>query len=535
MAEHKTGRFHGADFRLLAGSLAVAAFFVLLLCFVFGARWETNDDVAMSMVAHGYGVAAFGTPNIIFSNVLWGYLVRAIPSIDGTPGYSVAALAVLIIAGTMLLFGLYKLHAGLLAPICALVLLMARPVLFPQFTINAGLLVVAAIICVRLFDLENDGKALFAGCLLAFAGWLVRRNEFLLLLFVALPLIPWRNLYRRRSFQVSILALATAMALSGVVDNRAYQDRKWAPFNALNAVRAPFNDFGADEYLKKRPEILARYGFSANDLDLIREWFFVDPKVASPEALGGMLAELGPLPSQHDAIAKGWAGIQMLWDLELLPVVSAGVLLAILRPGWQVAASWGLFIGAVFAMGLSGRPGITRVYIPLVSLLVIAPFLAGQAGNLRKQFATYVLLLAAVLNISLAGAESKTVQASARQIREGLAGFPHVPVIIWGIGFPLEDVYPVLGVSSSAMSYRFYGLGAFTLAPFSVAYEESGQGRGMTDLLVQETGAPIIANDKCLRYLAIYCKEHLHGELKELSAQRYGEVSVSWRRCDAGQ
>ena len=519
---------------MVAGSLAVAAAFVAFLCLVFGPRWETNDDVAMSMVAHGYGVAAFGSPNLIFSNVLWGYMVRAIPQINGILGYSFATLVVLITVGAVLLFGLYRLSAGCLASISVLALLLARPVLFPQFTINAGLLMVGAIVCWRLFALQSGRQALLVGCLLAFAGFLVRRNEFLLILFVAVPLLPWRILLRRRSFHVAIFALVLAMAVSTVVDRKAYQGRQWRAFNELNAVRAPFNDFGADEYLKKRPDILARYGFSANDLDLIREWFFVDPEIASPQALGAMLNELGPLPSQENAMAKGWAGVQTLWDPKLLPLVMTALLLALLYPSWQVAASWGLCIGAVFVIGLSGRPGILRVYVPLASLLVIAPFLVKQVADWRNRLVAGVLLLAVALNCSLVLAESKTFRVSAEQTREGLAGFPGVPVVIWGIGFPLEAVYPVLGASSSEMSWQFYGLGAFTLAPFSIAFREQQQGRGMLDLLVKDKGVPIVANDRCSKYLEIYCKERLHAEMKDLSAQQYGPVVVRWRKCEAG-
>ncbi len=214
MADNATGRFPGSKFWLAAGSLAIAAAFVLFLCLVFGARWETNDNVAMSMVAHGYGVAAFGSPNLIFSNVLWGHLVRAIPQINGILGYSIATLGVLITVGTVLLFGLYRLGAGYTASLFLLVLLLARPVLLPQFTINAGLLLVGAIICWHLYARQIDRQALLAGCLLAFAGWLVRSNEFLLLLLVALPLLPWRILLRRRSSQVSILALVLLIAVS---------------------------------------------------------------------------------------------------------------------------------------------------------------------------------------------------------------------------------------------------------------------------------------------------------------------------------
>ena len=39
----------------------------------FEPLWETNDDVAMSMAAHGYGLAAYSSPHLIFSNVVWGH------------------------------------------------------------------------------------------------------------------------------------------------------------------------------------------------------------------------------------------------------------------------------------------------------------------------------------------------------------------------------------------------------------------------------------------------------------------------------
>jgi len=534
VADRAAGRLPGSKFWPVAGSLAASAAFVLSLCLVLGARWETNDDVAMSMVAHGYGVGAFGSPNLIFSNVLWGYLVRAIPPINGTLGYSIATLGVLIIVGAVLLLGLYRLGEGYVASLSMLVLLMARPVLFPQFTLNAGLLLVGAIICWSLFARHKDRQALLVGCLLAFASYLVRRNEFLLILLVALPLLPWRILLQRRSSQVSIFALILVMAASTIIDRKAYQGQQWKAFNELNAVREPFNDFGAAAYLKERPDILSRYGYSPNDLDLIQEWFFVDPQIVNPQSMRAMMAELGPLSSQENAVANGWAGIQTLWDPKLLPLLLTAFLLGLLRPSWQVAASWGLCVGAVFAIGLSGRPGILRVYVPLVSLLVVAPFLVRQVADWRNRLAAVVLLVAAVLNASFVFAESKTVQISVKQAREGLAGFPGDPVVIWGVGFPLEDVYPVIGVSPSEMSYQFYGLGAFTLAPFSVAFREQQQGRGMIDLLVKENGVPLVAKDKCFGYLETYCKERLHGEMKELPARQYGEVVVSRLKCEVG-
>ena len=51
----------------------ISVVFVFTLCFFFDPHWETNDDIAMSMVVHGYGIASVGMPNLVFSNIVWGH------------------------------------------------------------------------------------------------------------------------------------------------------------------------------------------------------------------------------------------------------------------------------------------------------------------------------------------------------------------------------------------------------------------------------------------------------------------------------
>jgi hypothetical protein len=55
----------------LLAFLSVATI-IISLCFAFNPVWQTNDDAVMSMIAHGYGLAEYGSPNLVFSNVLWG-------------------------------------------------------------------------------------------------------------------------------------------------------------------------------------------------------------------------------------------------------------------------------------------------------------------------------------------------------------------------------------------------------------------------------------------------------------------------------
>lgn len=279
-------------------SFVVALIFVVLLSSLFNPIWMTNDDVGMSMIVHGYGAVAVGSPNLTFSNVLWGYLVRLIPEINGVLGYSIATLGILVLVGTTLIYGLLRLGFGYLTTLALITLVLVRPVLFPQFTINAGLLMLCSIICWIVYVRQNNSYALFAGGILAFLSYLVRSHEFVLILIVALPLIPWQHFLRQRASQLTVLVLILAIALATYIDQHSALGSEWQSFNLLNPVRALFTDYGAGRYLAQRPDLLQKYGYSLNDVNLISSWFFVDPNIANPTTLKAMLDELGPLPGR---------------------------------------------------------------------------------------------------------------------------------------------------------------------------------------------------------------------------------------------
>lgn len=517
-----------------AGALTASAAFVALVCRFFAPRWETNDDVAMSMIAHGYGLAATGSPNLVFSNVLWGHLVRALPSFGGTLGYSIASTGVLIGAGAALIYALRRFGVGPLACLALLVLVLLRPVLFQQFTLNAGLLAVGAIACLHLYARRNDWRALLLAGVLALASFLVRNLEFFLVMLVALPLLPWRALLARRAAPLAGLALMAAMAGATVIDHQAYQGDDWKPFMALNAVRVPFTDLGAGERLKQRPDVLARHGYSPNDITLLTTWYFADAKLADPQAMGRMLAELkGPGASPGEWPTTLLQGLQGLLRPNLWPLLLAAGLLALLRPDRRVAASWGLLLAIVMLLGLAGRPGVLRVYVPLVSLLVLAPlFVGGPVSAWRQRLRTGVLLGAALINTVGVFYHWNLFHLEAQQVRRELADFPHEPVVTWSGKFPFEAAYPVLNTPATSLAYRFYSLGTFTLAPFTVSFAEQRQGRGLTDRLLSESGVPIVASAEFFNYLDTYCRERHHGALRQLATQHHGRTELRWYRCE---
>ncbi len=513
----------------IISALLVATGFVVLLCSLFEPKWQTNDDIAMSMVAHGYGIAKYASSELFFSNVIWGHLVRAIPSIGGVLGYSAATLVVLTSVGAMLVFSILRGH-GWIAGLSVMTMVLTRPLLFPQFTINAGLLVVAALLCLSRYEHHRSWVLIIIGCVFAYLGFLIRPREFLLILAIGLPLIPWRALLSSKPACFMVLILIGVMALSTVIDQKTYQTQQWKAFKALNSVRTPITDYGADQQLKQRPDLLAQHGYSTNDIDLLRRWFFLDSELADPGRLKAMLSQLKELPKAGWTFDKGWKGVEALWHPKLLVLTLAAVLLVVLRPKLSVVLSFGLCVAAAFAIGLSGRT-VQRVFIPMASLLVVAPMLTTPLRSWHRWVGNVVLVVAAVINTNQVISESELLRHHAVEVRQALTAFPTDPVVIWGSGFPFEDVYSVLNREQSFQSLQLLPMGVFTLAPFAVNSLDKSLAISAIEGLVSEGGASFVATQTAFNLLANYCSEHLNGSLIELSVQHFGDVELSQRRC----
>lgn len=521
--------------RTLTLALISVAALVALCALLFELRWETSDDIAMAMVAHGYGIAAQSSPHLFFSNVVWGHLVQLLDMPGLIAGYSFASLSVLTCAGAAVFTALAL--AGWPRSVCvaAVALVLARPLLFQQFTINAGLIAIAALLCWHHAARHLRPTAAYAGAGLLFVALIIRAPEACLVLLVALPLLPWAWLGTSRHGRLALLVLVLGFGAALMIDHMAYKTPAWQAFNSLNPMRAPFTDFGARRAARAHPQVVRAQGFSANDIELIGSWFFVDPELADPRRLRALLSGLGSAPLALHSWAQATRGIRNLWHPDLLPLFAAALLLTLTHGGWRVVASWVLCLSAVLALGIVGRPGALRVYVPLLCLLIVAPLLWSRLTERRAALALAVLVGAAAFNGYRLVSHSLAAQRDASVQRRALDELDQQAVVTWGSAFPFEAVFTVLNNDHAARNYRLYGLGVFTLAPFSVAAAEERAGRGFRARLGSDEGVRLIAEQRQLKLLSTYCAEHHGATLETLPTPPLGTLGVSRQRCRAAQ
>jgi hypothetical protein len=493
----------------------------------------TNDDVGMAMVAHGYGLAIHGDPNLIFSNVLWGHLVRAIPTLAGVQGYSVATIGSLV---TVSLAGLYLLRrAGVdyLVLLLLMLLVLLRPILFPQFTINAGLLTAGATLAVLAYAKQRERSALVIAILLGLGGLLVRQQEALLVMIVALPVLPWRLLLQDRWLQGSLVCWGLLAAAAMALDWQAYQTDAWRFHQAFSDVRVPITDYGASIPLLGRPDLLEAHGLTPSEIGLWRSWFFADVTAEKIAALHAALADLGPLVLQGDPVSRAVAALRTLLRQEVLVLAVTGAGVLLLLPSGRVLLSWLIFLGALAILGALGRPGVLRVYLPILGLLCLLPaMLAQPQQGLRKVLLIVFLVGANAANFWYAVPRAIAGQARIEAVGVDLEALGSRDVFVWGGGFPFEWAYPVLGAPGNGYpGLRLGSLGSMTYAPFAFAGGEEAAGRGVSTRMLSAAGVELVTTDRNIGLLDDYCAERFGRTLQSSKTYDGATFDVYQVRC----
>jgi hypothetical protein len=206
---------------------------------------------------------------------------------------------------------------------------------------------------------------------LGLCGFLIRSQQFVIIVFASLPFLNLKLLIRDKKFQFFCIALFVLILFAVSIDWLSYTGPEWNRFFEINRARAAYTDFGLTDQLKSHPSIIDAHGYTNNDLDLIRSFFFSDPLITKPEMLNSMSSQLGALPFFTANLPLAFAAIKSISSLNILPITLLACVLFVFRPSVRGATAFFFVVSFAFLMGLIGRGGLERVLLPLVTMLAI--------------------------------------------------------------------------------------------------------------------------------------------------------------------
>jgi hypothetical protein len=505
----------------------VTGFLILLvtLC-LLTPFWLSNDDVGLAMVAHGYGIAAAPAKTLIFPNLAWGYLISWLPNFLDIQSYTWATYLALAISYVVLLYSLIRNKANPVFSNVILLLVYVPAVVYPQFTLVSGFLAFAAISLLCIPHGKYSIIELVISASLIVLSGLVRLQEMLLVVVISLPLLVgyWRateSMKFRRYWLVAALSVAVVLVGFHVVDQRAYDNAQWRNFDQTNLLRAEFTDFNLSAYYHDNPGALKDTGYTENDLALFQGWFFIDPRVFAPERIARLIHEV-PWSQRVETNLKSYKYMRMPFrNYQILCLLLVILLILILHKRRIHLISSILLLAAVmFMLLVIGRPGVTRIYIPVFCALAILGFMQPRTDIRKLKFlypvASVIGLIAAAMLILHVSNRNRLDKTDSENIQALTCQLPHDKLIVnWGSSYPFEDEFLPFRKLNSNCPLEIYSIGAFALAPFSLdRLHEATDGKDLISALLAGQSFAFIARPAYINDLQEYFAEHYSVQLQ---------------------
>ncbi len=502
---------------LVSAAAAVALFAAGLM--LYQPFWESNDDAGMSMIAHGYGLATAPSPLLLFQNVLVGYVLQLLPKIDGVLPYSWLTMALMLVSGSALVYFVVRSGGAFWLAVIALAIVYARIVAAPQFTITAGFATAAGVLAWFSHARSPSLGALVAGAVLVVIGYLVRPEEAVFVLMVALPFVRWKQLPRTRPEIITAALTVAFVAFATLFDHSQYAGPEWAAFRAIDPLRVLLTDYDIDQHILNHPGLMQAHGFTKNDIQLIASWFYFDPAVADPARLKALIASL-PVENRLFENALGAErAVSALADPTIAPLMIAALTVTVLsRCLRRAIVAWAVFLAIIIAFGFAGRPAVLHTYFPIPILILFAGLACGLREKMHRPMLRVVpwtvLLAALAMMLRVNIGENQALIARSLVAREDVAKLDRTRTyVVWGAALPTELVLPVFESNTKELDFPQYGLGWESLTPFALATFKGAPWKDLADRIARDHDIPFLAARGRMALLSTYCREHLNREL----------------------
>jgi hypothetical protein len=545
-------------------SLILVALLPIVAVALFSPFYQTNDDVAMRLLAEGNFVPdGEPLPFLMHVNVVIGALLsvayRLIPALPwydllmgaGLTAAAAALLRVWTVAGERMEL--------LWAALFAILFLLPAFVAVQFSLVGLGCAAAGMLLLVRACAEPLEQRAfrlhIAWGAVLLVFGALIRFEGAVLMILegaiLALPFVigAWRVKERRPLLRRTALAfVATGVVIVAAFGLNQYVYARaagWEEFHEYNLRRSRISEYITPERIT--PEAVDRLatqvGWSGTDFTLFRNWFFTDPNLyslARVRQAESLFYGASDKPTEESRASRMKRGVELAKNLFVEMQLALVFMLAFVLS--RISARYFLYaLGVVLTIAvliaaitvvLKAPPD--RIYWPMLVLGASTLPIASRRWGRSRHSAIVVAATALALYVILTSFLTLRYQAGQRHMRsivarqdaQGLVHSGATFFVLHGSAFPYEDYWRPLHVETTP--FPFIALGVSARTP---PVQDSLRRFGRTDLplsLCREPGLIIVAPPYIPTLLTTFLAEH-HGMQVRFDPTFTGQHLTAWK------
>lgn len=524
-------------------ALTITAILLSVQLFFIRPYYLVNDDLFKVLLARGVGWDMATTPYFLSSNVLLGYVfTKLYVWFPKLPWYPIFLLAVQALCYWSLLWALFLKPFRKFSTILFILSFAATQFIFFaffQFTIASILsgttgLLLWGLSNEPIFERKIHWFWVLSGILLT-SSWLIRANGAELAFLAVLPFLFF--IIRRTGFRPFfqrqwkfMLAVGSIILLASVFEFAWYANHSdWKDFLFFMSKAKKLQQYYSESYSAGTKQIFDSVGWSANDLWMFQNWYWMDLPKFSLEHIQKLLEQLprnvwGHKINSFDSLFDIFSSY---WDQRMLVYF----LLFCFFCGRNMSKfllAQALWIMLIFSLLLIYMKAIDRVTLPLLAYLINLIVLYAEPPVLlakgQGSFARYALDRSRLLLLILGfvciypaarlyyrqNQERRAVEANVRECLKELKPMPQQLYVMWGFQFELFRVF------DNYDCFKPIHMFATSFIQRSPIYDRTLKGLASKNIFLDMVDNPnilMICNPQQGAHYHDYIKENFHKEI----------------------
>ena len=511
--------------------LAVYSLLLVIIWINFPPVYFKNDDVIMSMISGGYG-QMYDKSNLIYhSNIILGQLSLILPNFFGVTPYNYLNILFLIVCFISLGETINKISTKFYVNLMILLSSSLFILIRPTFTTIAGYFSVVAMLNIYLYNKNSEKRYLLYGfSLLLFASLI--RDEMVIFFVIFTFVIIFQSI-QKNSREVLLYAFIflTLFIISQAIHRITYNSDLLKQSKEFLFVLDPIVNYSADKLILQKSDLLLLNSYTLNDINLIRNWYFVDLHMIDPSRLVKLLTEVGwrgrTLNLNIPETITSTLNLITNYPLNMI-FLSSVILMIFSSRNKTLNVMWVLLTLSLLFGALIGRQ-LDYVYYPIFIFLFILIFLnLDQSKPITK---VLTISLSTLIGLGSLNAYQSAV-INLKETQESYQALSVDKFWVIGGGLPLELIYPVLekpfqGPEIIASDWSIF-------APKSNFLKYNSQNNFILDLKSQN-GVDVVTNNYHIPLIQQYCKEKFGSDLLISQSLESAGIGIKNLKCPSQQ